>query len=321
MGILNELLKRKLYSDRRKEIEEGGKKDYYIYDEVPAEFRNKLVYLVGDTLKPWVEELRDSWYRRMVSPTDTKPFRITRDAILRKYGYGHLPGDTLEGYIHQADSDHLLDFIELFLVASVQSIDGTRSTARKKDEAIKSAMERLDAILKEHRIGYEFVGGQMIRKDSEYLHREIIKEAINLMYVEGFDGALTEFMRAIELSQEEKKESWADAITNANKAFESTMKAICDKHGISYHKHKDTAKDLIQKMYDSGFLMPYLQNFTDQLRIMMASGLPTIRSREGAHGHGLKPKDIQRSYVQFALHLAGTFIVFLIQRHEEKSKP
>lgn len=323
MEILDELLERKLYSDGRKEIEESGKKDYYIYDEFPGEFRNKLVYLVEDTLQPWVESMRRSLRgisHRKLSAADTKPHRVTEDLILRKYGYDNLPGDTLADYIHQADTDHLLDLIELFFAASEQSIDRTRSTAAEKDEAIKNAKERLNTILEEHRIGYEFVEGQMIRKDSEYLHREVVKEAINLMYVEGFDGALAEFTRAIELSREEKKESWADALTNANKAFESTMKAICDKHRIPYQKDKDTAKDLIQKMYDSGFLMPYLQNFTDQLRIMMTSGLPTIRSREGAHGHGLKPKDIQRSYVQFALHLAGTFIVFLIQRHQEESK-
>lgn len=319
MGVLDELLKRKLYSDRKKELEESGKKDYYIYDDFPSEFRNKLVYLVVDVLRPWAEEIMSPFGRS--SPSDTEPYRITEDAILRKYGYGPLPGDTLGGYIHQADTDYLLDFIELFLVVSVQCVDPSERNAGKKYQALKSAVERLNAILKEHRIGYEFVQSQMIRKDSEFLHREIIKEAINLLYVEGFDGALTEFMRAIELSQEEKKESWADAITNANRAFESTMKAICDKHGIPYRKDKDTAKDLIQKMYDSGFLMPYLQNFTDQLRIMMTSGLPTIRSRQAAHGHGLKPKDIQRSYVQFALHLAGTFIVFLIQRHQEKSRP
>jgi hypothetical protein len=38
-----------------------------------------------------------------------------------------------------------------------------------------------------------------------------------------------------------------------------------------------------------------------------------------AHGTGYDPADIERSYAQFAVNLCGSYIVFLIERYEEKN--
>lgn len=307
MPSMKDLLRRKLFSERRREVEEKEEMDYYVFDEVPVEARNKFYYVVKDTLQVFAsgDLMAISWDFSEV-PT------LLRGFILRKYGLGKLPGDNLFGYIRQCPVDQLLDFLEVFLMVALDRADDI-----DESDAVADAQDRINDILKEHKLGYEMVNGQVVRVDSLYLHREVIKEAITLLHAEGFDGPLAEFQKAIELYDKGER-FFAEAITNANKAFESTMKAICEKHGIPYDPDRDAAKVLIGKMYEHDFLMSYLQQFSDHFRLMMESGLPTVRSREGAHGAGLDPKEVSRSIARFALHLAGTFIVFLIQRHQEK---
>lgn len=307
MPSMKDLLRQKLFSERRREVEGKEEMDYYIFDQVPVEARNKFCYVVQDTFEilARAELIFYEWNRSRVH-------NLLRDVVLRKYGFGQLPGGNLFGYIHQCGVDELLDFLELFLTVAINCVDHPDNYT-----AVVNAQDRINHIFKEHKLGYEMVNGQVVRVDSLYLHQEVVKEAITLLHAEGFDGPLGEFQKAIELYDKGER-FFAEAITNANKAFESTMKAICEKHGIPYDPDRDTAKMLISKMYEHGFLMPYLQQFSDHFRLMMESGLPTVRSREGAHGAGLDPKEVSRSITRFALHLAGTFIVFLIQRHREK---
>jgi len=305
---MKDLLRRKLFSERRRESEGKEEMDYYVFDDVPFDARNKFCYVVQDTLGVFARQ-------DLLGPggwSVCSTHNLLREFILRKYGFGELPGDNLFGYIHECGVDKLLDLLEIFLMVTLNRADDADESA-----AVADAHDRINDIFKEHKLGYEMVDCQAIRVDSLYLHREVVKEAITLLHAEGFDGPLGEFQKAIELYDKGEK-FFAEAITNANSAFESTMKAICEKHGILYDPDRDTAKALISKMYEHGFLMPYLQQFSDHLRLMMESGLPTVRSREGAHGAGLDPKQVDRSITRFALHLAGTFIVFLIQRHQEK---
>lgn len=49
----------------------------------------------------------------------------------------------------------------------------------------------------------------------------------------------------------------------------------------------------------------------------MFQGLPKLRNNESAHGQGIDPKEVNQSYAELALNLAGSFIVFLINRYKE----
>jgi hypothetical protein len=93
------------------------------------------------------------------------------------------------------------------------------------------------------------------------------------------------------------------------------MKAVLDKLNISYNSG-DTAVPLIRKLYENDIIYSHLESFTNNL-VKILEGLPTIRNRQGSHGQGLDPKKVNKSYAEFALHLAGSFIVFLIERYEE----
>jgi hypothetical protein len=49
----------------------------------------------------------------------------------------------------------------------------------------------------------------------------------------------------------------------------------------------------------------------------MFQGLPKLRNNESAHGQGIDSKEVNQSYAELALNLAGSFIVFLINRYQE----
>ncbi len=57
-----------------------------------------------------------------------------------------------------------------------------------------------------------------------------------------------------------------EAMSNALKAFESTMKAICDENGWGY-KEGDTASKLVKIVLDNGLVPHYMEKHLAGLRI------------------------------------------------------
>ena len=107
-----------------------------------------------------------------------------------------------------------------------------------------------------------------------------------------------------------------DAITDANNAFESTLKTICDQRVWQYSKGARTS-DLLKVVRENRLLPSYLDNSFDQLAATLKSGLPKVRAEEGAHGQGPIPRETPDYVAAYALHLAAVKILFLAQAHEE----
>lgn len=135
------------------------------------------------------------------------------------------------------------------------------------------------------------------------------------MYNSEFKGALNEFETALDKFRDE---DYSGAIIEANKSFEGTMKSIMDKKKISYTK-EDKIRDLLSRLFDNNIIIDTsLKDAFDKLINILESGLPTIRNQGSvAHTQGLDIKKVEKSYAEFALNLAGSYIVFLINRYEE----
>jgi hypothetical protein len=69
-----------------------------------------------------------------------------------------------------------------------------------------------------------------VRADSKYVHTELVKPAISLINTAKLERASEAFLDAHE---HYRKGKYADAMSDALRAFESTMKAICDENGRS----------------------------------------------------------------------------------------
>lgn len=106
-----------------------------------------------------------------------------------------------------------------------------------------------------------------------------------------------------------------EAVAEALKAFESTMKAICKSRGWSYPPNA-TAKPLIEIMFNKRLIPAELQAHFGGLRSAMESGLPTISNRTSRHGQGPDPRAIPPHFVAYALNLAASNIVFLLEAHK-----
>jgi hypothetical protein len=176
----------------------------------------------------------------------------------------------------------------------------------------EEAVQELNDRFREHGVGYQFVAGEIMRVDSQYVHSEVVKPAISLLNTAGFTGASDEFLKAHE---HYRKGRMGEAMWEALKAFESTLKAICDENGWSYPGNA-TAKTLIKAVLDNELVPTYMQTHFAGLRSTLEAGLPTVRNKNSGHGQGRSIKQVPDYLAGYALHLAATNIVFLVEAHE-----
>lgn len=204
----------------------------------------------------------------------------------------------------------VIDFlrtIEIFIYVKIEY------RIRAQNIMCAKAINEINDIFKIDRIGYEIVNRKIIKFGSEYLKDDVIKQSISLLDSSDFRGPLEEFEKA--LNHFLKKE-YKDTIQEANNSFESTMKSILTKLDIKFDPQRHNASNLLKILYDNDVIYGHTQDFTNNLRQIL-QGLPTIRNNQSGHGQGLDPIEIHKSYAGLSLHLAGSFIVFLINRYNE----
>ncbi len=116
-----------------------------------------------------------------------------------------------------------------------------------------------------------------------------------------------------------RKGKMKEAISDALNAFESTMKAICDENGWNYPGNA-TAMTLVNTVLDNGLVPPYMQTHFAGLRSTLEAGLPPVRNKNSGHGQGFFVKQVPAYLAGYALHLAATNIVFLVEAHEARNR-
>lgn len=174
----------------------------------------------------------------------------------------------------------------------------------------------VNAKLFENGIGYEFINNQFVKIENQYIHSNIVKEAFQLLQHPDFTNVSKEFMKAHEHF---KNDNNKDAITNAGKAFESTMKVICSNLEYDFDNNRDTASKLINILMMNEFIPSYLQDHLTGIQKVLVSGLPTLRNKV-SHGEGDSPIEIPPSLVKYILNLCATNIVFLVNIYMEKEE-
>ena len=180
---------------------------------------------------------------------------------------------------------------------------GNNYSSEYADKAIVELNDRF----KEHGIGYQFIEGEIIRVDSELLHTEVVKPSLKLLNEDSYYGAQEEYLSAYEHYRHGKHK---EALNDCLKSFESTMKAICDKHNWEYPKNA-TAKTLIRVCFENNLIPSYWQQQIKSLRSMLESSVPTGRNKLSGHGQGSLPTEIPQNIVAYMLHMTASTLVFL----------
>lgn len=304
------------FSQRRKKLEQADKPIIFQYDSLPEPFRVQVTYIwhraIGSYEPSYNKEVASTFVWQLIHRTYAEAL-----GVFSLDGSDKRADIQCRNYLLKADTDGALGIIQL----TFQVIDGpllrnlseyTKSESEITQDA-DDAIADLNHYFQEHGIGYEYVEGKLIRKDSQYLHAEAVKPALSLLQDQSFRGAEDEFLKAHEYH---RKGDCKQAITEALKAFESAMKAICDARNWPYDKDRATAKPLIDIMLKQGLVPAYLQSHFTALGTVMEAGLPTLRNKTSGHGQGPNPVVIPEHFAAYALHLAAANIVFLVEAHK-----
>jgi hypothetical protein len=96
------------------------------------------------------------------------------------------------------------------------------------------------------------------------------------------------------------------------------MKVICDTFGWAYDK-RARASDLVKVLRKNGLFPDYLERSFDQLAATLQSGLPEVRNEDSsAHGLGPNKRSTPPYVAAYALHLAASKIILMVDAFHER---
>lgn len=306
---------RDLFSKRAARAARAGKPDVYQYEDLPRRLRVQIVHIwqraIGDFM-PHTHSRFDG---------GTSLWAIIEQELAEEFGVfrlgpEHDAFERLGNFFLKAETAQALDTIEAVFNLVDQYIRpdlhyAQISVKQLPDDAIADLNQRF----REHSVGYQYVEGQLLRVDSEYLHAEAVLPALVLLADPAFSGPQDEFLRAHKHYREGKNK---ESINEALKALESSLKTICAERGWKYDKDKDTAKTLIDIVLKEGLVPAYLQTAFGGLRSVLEGIVPTARNRTSGHGQGPEPKAVPVHFAAYVLHVTAATILFLVELHRAK---
>lgn len=302
-----------LFSKKQKRLR-GEVIDVYQYNDIPQELRVQIVHILNDTI---------GTARVFYKSNDNEPeeiFKFMNETLSREYGLFTLIDkaksnrEIVMNYISREQNiERVLDVVQI----SFQYIDKVIRDDFKNYEyrnEIKcnpdEAIDELNTRFKQHGVGFQFEGGEIIKIDSNYTHAEIIKPTLRLLSKKKFEGANDEYLKAHEHYRHGRNK---ECLNDCLKAFESVMKTICKQKGWNVNA-TDTSKKLIQTCFQNNLIPSFTQNQFTSLQNLLESGIPTIRNKLGGHGQGETPQKVDDEMTRYALNLTGTNIIFLIEQ-------
>lgn len=287
-----------IHKDLYGQKEEIDKKTFFSYDNIPNETRLKIFYVITENAYHFEDGVRP-FSQQKEEDLDYLRYQICKHNGISNISNQHNGRSAIHEWLMDCSIRDFLQTIEIFIDIRI------KDSSWDWKKRLSNTITEINEIFRIDKIGYEIVSGRFIRKDSEFLHEQVIKQTLNLLYTNEFNGPLKEFQKALDhyLVKEYK-----DTIQEANNSFESTMKSILTKLNISFSPD-DSAETLLERLIKKEFVYKYTKS--------LFIGLPMIRNKQSGHGQGIDPKEVTQSYAELALNLAGTFIVFLISRYQE----
>ena len=305
----------KTYSERKREAERS-ESDVYEYEEIPSPLRKQVKSIFKRVIGS-----------DMVHPSVRNHWSFLRDRVALSLGRDRLAeiSDRL-AYTSNPANNPLRD-CEIFL-DNEQSVDNWLDLvglgALIIDEtplgSSKKALEDLNYYFQLAGFGYQYENGQIIRVDNQFIHAEVVKPVLHLLLDQRFKGAEEEFLQA---HKHYRSGESKDCILNAGKAFESTLKIICDLKQWE-HNPNGGASHLVTNIFKKNLLpklSPKWEKSFHLLPQMLTSGLPQVRNKKGGHGQGTEVEEPPPYLAAYALHLAAVNIRLLVEAFRSDTGP
>lgn len=300
-----------LYSKRQKKLRNGAV-DVFAYDVFPYKFRVQLCYMIHELMgdhRSYVQQSKPrKAYDEIVKALKVEYGRSRLCEELQGTSRGDEWQDLTGFLLGEPDVELCLDAIELCYGVGG---DAVRSPFYRNqynpEKFVDECIVELNARFHEAGLGYELIDGRIIRVDSKLLHSEVVKPVIGFLNTVGFEGVQDEFLGAYEHYRHGNHE---EALVDALKAFESTMKVILTANGEGYSP-RDTANKLVLACTKAGLIPSYNESHLTSLSNVLSSGIPTLRNQNGGHGQGETIRTVEPEVVAYGLHLTAAAILML----------
>ena len=201
-------------------------------------------------------------------------------------------------FFQECPTEHVLDAIEV----AMHFIEYAEQNRLLDDDcSARTVAEEINARFLQHGVGYQYESGQIIVQSNSVLHTEAVKPALQLLTAPAFQGANEEYLKAHEHYRHGR---YQECLVDCLKAFESTMKVICENMGWKYNQ-TDTASKLVDVCLSQGLVPTFTQQQLTSLRTLLESGVPTLRNKKAGHGQGTQRHDVPSRLAQFRPSLNG----------------
>jgi hypothetical protein len=303
------------YSKRMRKNQHHGPVNL-LHDQLPKRFRTQFIYIIQDVFGDDIQSNQTFHAYDMLVKLIRE--ELGKLSLRSKHTHRYLnPAEELcEWFTKEEDVLNCLDTLEIsckFIDRYVREYPYNFPSFNRSGVSIEDILEKINVRLQESGSGYKYEGQKIIRIDSEYLHSEVTQGTIRLLGNKIYAGAEEEFHKALDCF---KKGEASNCLGECLKAFESTMKIICEKRGWRYNDNY-TAKKLIELILKNELIPSYLQEQFTSLRTLLESGIPTTRNRLAGHGRGNKPHHIPEYLPAYQLHMTATTIRMLVQAEQE----
>lgn len=304
---------KELFSRRYRD--KSGDPEVYIYNEFSEAFRNQCLHIIVSFLN----QIEKIYYGEF---TETMCESYAREKGLKcienKYGARN-DICAIEYYIDSSSNKDFLDLIDFVFsnyVCNKTMQEKSKPYFQFEPDPFQEAINELNLRFRQHSLGYECTNGEIIPKSNAMIHQAVIKPVLKLLTDERFRGAEEEYLTAFEHL---KAGNNKDAILNAGKAFESTIKVICVNLGYSFQKN-DAAKALVETLKNNQFFPAYLESSLNHLCAIIEEGAPVVRNKESGHGQGAEVRSVNNEYVEYVLNTVASNIVFMYRLFESRTK-
>jgi HEPN domain-containing protein len=301
----------KLFSQREEEAK-GQEHDVYQYETAPKKLRVQIQQILGDAIGCYYTP---GIYSMSTPDNNNAGWDMVKKILCREFGLHELAPaednrEQVLTYLGQANIREFLDSLEVccrYIDKVVGQLDEHYLETRSITQKPKDALEEINHRLRQSSLGFQYESGNLLRVDSQFLHEEVVKPAIQLLAHPAFEGAQAEFLTAHRLYRDG---DFPQAIVEAGKAFESVLKAACSLKGWEFAK-SDRAPELLKIIRQQGLWPEYFDKSIDQLLATLNSALPQLRNNAGAHGQGAIVTATPRAYVEYALNLSAAKILLI----------
>jgi hypothetical protein len=306
------------FFSRKKRDAKQESPDVFRYDDLPHPLRIQLLHALNDARH--LIHSRTAYITNGTEGTDV--FAEACLVLRRELGLGKLIEvrkrvgstrdtqtkdlcDEFRVFFENCDSEQVLDAVQVIMLL-IENAD--RSHLLDHECNAKSVAAEINRRFLEHSLGYKYQSGQIIKETNSILHAEAITPALALLSDPRFAGANEEFLKAHEHYRHGRL---GECLVDCLKAFESSMKIICDLKRWSY-KPTDTAKPLIEVCLANNLVPTFTQQQLTSLRTLLESGVPTVRNKQAGHGQGATRHQVSPHLARFGLHLTAAVVVLLV---------